>query len=472
MSTCPVKRNYIWKACCKFNLTFFFIDLRNVLQFDKYFIFWSYGHSGALMRFFINKSNFDNKALFIILEGIAYTIVLNIYNPFVLMFAKRMGADDYHIALLNALPPLIAVFVLIPCSILIEKVNRKKSTTSLMILLNSIFYAIIAFVPFIPGQVKIIVYIILIGFMNWPGSLYITTWQSFFADIFNGSNANHVYSLRSKYSALFGLIAALFAGLILTEIPGNDSERLLIYQAFYIACFAITLLQLYFLSKVRQESSDPVDSRQTVSVPFKLSSFEEIFRNKGFMIFCLCTFLFHIAWQMGWPLFFLYNVDHAGLNEFQIGMVSVIAGITSFFSYSIWSRFIEKKGTRFVIIIGALGLALNPLFFTSLLSFSAIILVNVLAGFSGAGFTYTLFCSLLETLPENKKTIYISLFNTFINISGFISPFIGIWLYKLTGIYTAFFIIAVLRLLASSFYIIRWWTGRNTIKTINNTLEA
>ncbi len=425
------------------------------------------------MKLFINRLNYDNNALFIILEGIAYTIVLNIYSPFVLMFAKRMGANDFHIALLNSLPPLVAVFVLIPCGILIEKANRKKRAASLMILLNAIFYAVIAFVPFIPGQVKIIIYIILIGLMNWPGSLYITTWQSFFADIFSGSNANRVYSLRSKYSAFFGLLAALFGGLILTEIPGNDAERLIAYQAFYLACFVITLVQLYFLSKVRSGPSTASDGKLPAAVPFRLSSFKEIFRNKGFMVFCLCTFLFHISWQMGWPLFFLYNVDYAGLNEFQLGMISVIAGATSFLSYSLWSRFIEKKGTRLVIIIGALGLALNPFFFTSLLSFYAIILVNVLAGFSGAGFTYTLFCSLLETLPEDKKTIYISMFNTFINISGFISPFIGIWLYKLTGIYTAFFIIAVLRMMASSFYIVRWWTGRKiNSSSMDHTLGA
>ncbi len=423
------------------------------------------------MRLFRNKLNFDNKALFIILEGIAYTVVLNIYNPFILMFAKRMGAGDFHIALLNSLPPLIAVFVLIPCSILIEKANRKKSTTRLMILLNSIFYFFIAFVPFIPGQIKIIIYILLIGFMNWPGSLYITTWQSFFADTFSGSDANHVYSLRSKYSAFFGLLAALFSGLILTEIPRNDSQRLVIYQAFYIACFAISLLQLYFLSRVRQKPAEAADKSQTATVAFKLSSFKEIFHNKGFMIFCLCTFLFHLSWQMGWPLFFLYNVDYAGLNEFQLGMISVVAGVTSFFSYSVWSKFIEKKGTRFVIIFGALGLALNPLFFTSLLSFYAIILVNVLAGFSGAGFTYTLFCSLLETLPEDKKTLYISLFNTFINVSGFISPFIGVWLYKMSGIYAAMFIIGMLRFMASSFYIVRWWTGRKSLNTAENSLK-
>lgn len=424
------------------------------------------------MRLFANKHSFDNNALFIILEGIAYTFVLNLYSPFVLMFAKRMGAGDFHIAMLNSLPPLVAVLVLIPCSILIEKANCKKRTTSLMILLNSIFYALIAFVPFIPNQHKIIIYIILIGLMNWPGSLYITTWQSFFADTFEGSGANRVFSIRSKYSAFFGLLAALCTGLILTEIPGNDKERIIIYQAFYLACFIITLFQLYFLSRVRQQPVNPDGNKKPVPLPFRLSSFKEIFHNKGFMIFCTCTFLFHVSWQMGWPLFFIYNVDYAGLNEFQIGMISVVAGIASLFSYPFWNRLIEKKGTRFVIIVCALGVALNPVFFTSRLSFYLIILVNILAGFSGAGFTYTLFCSLLETLPEGKKTIYISFFNTFINISGFISPFLGIWLYKLTGIYTAFFFICMLRMLASSFYIIRWRADRKTTNTINNTLEV
>lgn len=415
----------------------------------------------------------DTRPLFIVLEGIAFTVVLNIYNPFVQMFAKRMGANDFDIALINSLPPLVAIFVLIPCSILIERINKKKKTTSLMILINSLFYAAIAFVPFIPDRAKVILYIVLIGLMNWPGSLYITTWQSFFADTFKGSDANRIYSLRSKYSAFFGLLAALVAGLILTEIPRSDNERLLVYQLFYFACFVFTLLQLFFLSKVRQKGGDEQrDIGNNTQAPFKLSSFKEIFHNKGFMVFCFLTFLFHVTWQMGWPLFFLYNVDYAKLNEFQLSLISVAGGISSFFSYAVCSRLIEKKGTRFVIIIGALGLSLNPFFFSGLMSFNLIIIINIVAGFSGAAFNYTLFCSLLETLPEDKKTIYISFFNTFINISGFGAPLIGISLYKITGIYKAFLIIGILRIIASAFYVIRWRIAARSVKTINNSLEV
>jgi MFS family permease len=94
----------------------------------------------------------------------------------------------------------------------------------------------------------------------------------------------------------------------------------------------------------------------------------------------------------------------------------------------------------------------------------SLIAINAFIGISGAGFTLTLFCSLLEMLPENKKTIYTSFFNTFINISGFIAPLIGIWVYSRLGIYHAFLLIGILRVLASMFFIARWWTGRRKYK--------
>lgn len=412
------------------------------------------------------KDRKGSNSIYIILEGIAFTVVLNLYNPFIQMFAKRMGAKDIHIALLNAIPPLVAIFVLIPFSILIERQNRKKRTTMLLILVIAFFYAAIAFVPFIPHQEKVVVFVLLIGLMNWPGSLYNTTWQSFFADNFGGADANRVYSLRSKYGALFGLVTVLATGLILTELPRSDSERMVVYQLFYAACFAISLLQIYFLSRVREKRPEPFHGdpgesgvSRRPAMTFGWAELKEMAGNRSFMVLCLCAFLFHISWQMGWPLFFLYNANHAMLNELQLGMVNVVIGLTSFLSFSVWNRLIEKRGNKLVIMLSALGLAINPFFFTKLFGFYYIMGVNIMAGAAGAGFALSLFCSLLETLPEERKTVYISVFNTLINISGFVSPLVGILIHGRLGIFSAFFIIGILRLAASSSFVIRWWTG-------------
>ena len=395
--------------------------------------------------------------MFLILEGIVYTMVINLYNPFVQMFEKRMGGNDFHTALLNAIPPLVAIFVLIPFGMIIEKINRKKQTVLLLLAVLSLFYAAIAFVPFIPHQVKVLVYVALIGLMNFPGSLYLTTWQSFFADNFKGSYAGRIYTLRSKYSSLFGLITVLVTGLLLTVIPKSDEERLMLYQLFYGVCFALTLLQLFFFSRVRGQPEPADDSpADKLSHKITIEDLKGVFRNRKFMIFGLCGFAFHLFWQMAWPLFFIYNTDFARLNEFQLGLTNVASGLTMFLSYSFWNKWMEKKGSSFILILGALGLSLNPLAYATMLNFPGLLILNLCSGFAAAGFNLSLFCNLLETLPEEKKTVYISVFNTITNITGFVAPFIGVWMYNRTNIFFAMGLDGAFRLIATGMYFIKW----------------
>ena len=407
-------------------------------------------------------------AMFLIMEGIVYTMILNLYNPFIQMFGKRMGAENIHIALLNAAPPLVAIFVLIPFGMLIERINRKKQTVLILLFISSLFYAAIAFVPAIPHQAKVMLYVILIGLLNCPGALYLTTWQSFFADNFKGSHANRVYSVRSKFGTFFGLLTVLLTGLLLTTVPKSDEDRLFLYQIFYGACFALTLVQLLLFSRVGERNEHQTghtagtDAESKSSHAFGKADFAGILSNKPFLIFCLCSFAFHFFWQMGWPLYFIYNANYANLNELQLSLVSVASGLAQFLSYSFWNKQSEMRGSSLIIVIGAVGIAVNPLFFTVLHSFPMILLINVFVGFFIAGFNLTLFFSLLQTLPEKSNTVYISVFNTLINISGFIAPLIGVWIYNKTNIYMSLGIIGLLRIIASMLYLIRWRKMRNT----------
>lgn len=394
---------------------------------------------------------------FIVMEGIAAAIVLNLYNPYTQMFAKRLGATDIHIALINSLPQLVAILILIPCSIFIDNIKNKKLVTCLLIGINSVFYFIIAFLPFLPNSYRLIAYIIFIGLMNWPGSLYTTTWQAFFSYTFNTRDISGIYSSRSKYGAFFGLLTALITGYILSIVPKSDEGRILIYQIFYFLCFAFSIAQVIFLSRVKQEECEVIGCNDNTIKSFNKGDFKEIFSNKPFIIYCLCVFAFYFSWQMGWPLFFIYSVDYIKVNEFQLGLITVASGLSSFFSYPLWNKLMEKKEAKLVIIFGAFGLAVNPFFYTQTLHLYTVILINLVIGAAAAGYTLTVFCNLLEVLPESRRTVYISVFNTFINVSGFIAPLVGIWLNRKTGIFLAFMIIGILRLIAVGLFIMRWY---------------
>lgn len=403
--------------------------------------------------------NFSKPAMFLILEGIAYTTVFNLYNPFIQMFAMRMGGNDLHTALLNAIPPLVAIFTLIPLGILIERINRKKQTVLLLILLMSGFFAAISFIPVLPQSSRVMVYVMTIGLLNLPGALYLTTWQSYFADNFEGSFANHIYTLRSKYSQLAGFIIVLATGIALTYIPKSDAQRIDVYRIFYILCFTLTLLQLYFFSKVKGKESVQRDVSITAhSFTFSRKDLSELLSNRKFIIFCGCSLAFHFFWQMAWPVLFIYNTQYAFLNEYQLSIVNVFSGIGQFISFSFWSRLIEKKGNSLIIAISASGFALIPLMCSlAILSFPVIVLQNFIAGIFTAGFNLSLFLGLIETLPDGKKTVYVSFFNTLINITGFIAPLVGTWLYNKTNMFFILGIDGILRLFGTFLYLLRWY---------------
>jgi MFS family permease len=434
------------------------------------------------MRFFRNRGS---GAMFLIMEGIVYTTAFYLYNPFIQMFSKRMGGGNIHTALLNALPPLAAAFTLIPFGILIERINRKKQTIAVLLGVLSLFFAAVSFVPVIPGATKVIIYVALIGLMNCPVSLYVATWQSFFAENFKGSFANRIYTLRSKYSTLFGLVTVLTAGLILTNIPSSDAHRISFYRSFYAICFALTLLQIFFFSKVRERrapnSADASDMAQvsdnavasdTAQAPgelkpfFKISKgdFAGILTDKPFIIFCICGFAYHFVWQMAWPVLFIYNTDYARLNELQLSMINFLQGLAQFFSFSLWGKLIEKKGSSMAIIIGAAGIAATMLAFTTLISYPMILVVNIFSGIFLAGFNLSLFLNLLEILPQDKKTVYISIFNTITSITGFAAPLAGIRIYELTSVYFTLGLAGILRFAATGLYLLRWLNARNQAK--------
>ena len=116
------------------------------------------------------------------------------------------------------------------------------------------------------------------------------------------------------------------------------------------------------------------------------------------------------------------------------------------------------------IIIGAAGMAATPLAFTTLISYPMILVVNFFSGIFLAGFNLSLFLSFLEILPHDKKTVYISIFNTITSITGFAAPLVGIRIYELTSVFFTLGLAGILRFAATGLYLLRWLNAGNRAK--------
>lgn len=418
-----------------------------------------------MKKIFFRLNHLDTasrNAMFFTLEGAVGAIILNMANPFFSMFARRMGASDYQIGLVSSLPALIGILALIPGSILVDKSENKKKVVSFLILLFGIMYPLAALTPLF-GNYKVTVFITIIALMNWPFSVFNISWQSFFSDVMV-SKFNLAFTKRTHVSTILGTTTALVAGLLLSYIPRNDSERIMMYQLFFFLSFILAIVQSWFLSRV----TAPPILKDNYNKPNKLILIKECLNNlvlyKEFRIFTILALIFHVAWHMGWPLFFIYEVDVIGVNEAWLSYVNVAVGFAGVITYSFWGKAIEKKGAKLILIAGTFGLAINALSMLLIHTRYMLLIQSTITGLTFSAFTLAIFENLIEVVPKKNKTINIALYTTLINISQFISPLVGVWLYKQTSIVFALGFVGCLRLFATALFVIRYLKSKNKNK--------
>lgn len=400
----------------------------------------------------------SKNAVFFTFEGAVGAIILNLANPFFSMFARRMGANDYEIGLISSLPALVGILALIPGSILVDRSSNKKKIVSILILLFGIMYPLAALTPLL-GNFKVPLFVTVIALMNWPFSVFNISWQSFFSDVM-AVQFNSAFTKRTRAATVMGTTTALAAGLLLSYIPKNDSERILMYQLFFGLSFVLSIIQSWLLKKV---SAPPVlksNEEKSKNLSLIKESLSNLITNKEFRIFIILSFIFHVSWQMGWPLFFIYQVDVVGINEAWLSYVNVAVGFAGILTYTMWGKVIEKKGAKFVLIIGTLGLAVNALTIILVKSQYMLLIQSTLTGLTFSAFSLAIFENLIEVVPKKNKTINIALYTTLINISQFVSPIVGVWFYKHTSIVISLGFIGAFRLLASMLFFFRYLKGK------------
>lgn len=401
-----------------------------------------------------NLDSYSRNSLFFVFEGTAAAAIFNLTNPFLSMFAKRMGAGDFEIGMVNSLPALIAILALIPGSLLVDAQYDKKRIVCVFILITGILYPLAALTPFM-GSRRVYLYAIIIALANWPFSVFNISWQSFFSDVFPCGRRNFAYASRTRAYTFIGITVQFAAGLILAYIPHSNRQRIAVYQVFFASVFILALLQIWFLSRVKEY--EPPERKPLIHpFPALKQSLKSLISNMPFLKFTSNAFVFHISWQMAWPLFFLYQVDYLHMNEAWLSYINVAVGIAGIITYPFWSRMIERKGANWTLIAGAIGLSMNPLLIITTKSLYVAFLYNVLLGLTFSAFQLALFENLMDTVPQENKTLNIAIYTTLINVSGFISPMIGVWLYRLTSIYISMSISGALRFCATGLFVLSY----------------
>lgn len=384
-----------------------------------------------------------------IVNGILYTLVTNLYKPFAQKFIYRLGGGETHVSLFNSLPGLVALFAIIPGVLYMYKASSKKRMLSNTFFLSRFITLLYAFVPFVPAEFQPITFVIITAMMSFPESVSTTALQSFTAEVFDEGSRARAITSKNKYTTFASLISLMILAQVLNVFGTTNEKAIMVYQIFFVLAFAVGLVEIFTFNKMKETTVS-----ETVSINFK-ESIKEVFSNKAYLGFLVCSLTFHFGWQMGWGLFSIYQIDNLKADETWITILGVTSNIVMFFSFNFWSKLIEKKGNSHAATFATFGMAATPILYVLSRNLYVLTVSGLIMGFFTAGTVTVILNFLLEVSPQKNRIMYVAVHATLTNVTLFIGPLISDMVLKATDIYIALMVTAFFRFLGSAAFLLR-----------------
>ena len=399
-------------------------------------------------------------------EGILITLINNLVGSNNNLYAIRLGAGDYELGLVTMLPQLVGMAILIPGGILTDVLKNKRDMVTSALFAVACVYILLGFVPNL-GSYKLGSFLALLAISSAPMTIYNLSWQAYFSDVIHPNGRNSVLAVRSSLSFLIGITITLAAGALLSSASTN-TEKITLHQIFLWAAAALLLIQIFVLKKIPEQVNE---TNKRLNLSDLRIAFVDLLHNRKFLGFIGVALFFYMTWHMDWTLYFIGQTQYLGMNEAWLSYVNIGNAIIQFLTMGIWSKINSRHGVRFAIIFGSLGLSLCPLgmiITTSIQTANAkiiFLIINTLFNITLATTTLNILQCLLQVIPNNNKTLNISIYTALVTLSNGVMPFVGVSIYQKLGanisaLHTVFIAIFVLRIIATGFWALRWWMLR------------
>lgn len=431
---------------------------------------WHSKISTHIMKTFTHILKNDKTMLLFAYEGLLIAIITNLINNNNNLFASRLGASDFQLSLVTALPQFVGMLVLIPGALITDRMTNKKQMVILSLIALSIVYFSLGFIPML-GHYSLLAFLILLPISIGPMTIYNASWQAYFSDVVPLQRRNRTFTFRTKWTFITNIMVPLLTGFLLSSVTTTNNKLKLHQSFFWMSCILI-FMQIFVLKKI---TGGDVKVVHKVGLGDLKKVIIDLIHNKKFLGFVGVALFFYMTWQSDWTLYYIVQVNYLKYNEAWLSYVSVGGAAMQFVTIGFWSRVNEKHGIRFSIILGGFALCFFPLiviFSTSLplgLGKIVFLVLNILANFAFATVTLNILQCLLQVIPERNKTLSISIYTMLISLSNAIMPMVGVKVYTFFGsnlhaLWTTFTIIFFFRIVATFLWILRWWLLRKEAK--------
>jgi hypothetical protein len=374
----------------------------------------------------------------VLIDAIGVGITAGV-GSFLSVFMVRLGATDFQVGLLTAMPALTGMLLAMPVG---EFLARKRNIVPWFArsrFLVLICYVLTGLVPFFitnraPGAI-----ILIWALATLPQTLVTVGFTVVMGGVAGPAGR---FTLMSRRWAILGLansLTVLIVGQMLQwfQFPLN-------YQVVFIGSAVGALISVIFSSSIKLPPQEVVASRRGLIDTFRGHS-GTLRQNRPFVNFTASQFVFRWGMALALPLLPIYWVKNAGATDQQISAINFASTMTMMAAYFLWSRIILTRGKRWVLLVSALGVSFYPALTAVTLQPQILVIWAGLAGLFVAGVDLVFFDIVLSTCPADEQAAYVGMYQTTVYVATFLAPLAGTALSTAIGIVPALILASVLR---------------------------
>jgi MFS family permease len=355
-------------------------------------------------------------------------------GAFLTGYALMLGADDFEIGLLIAIPYIAQISHLFGAYV-VELTAARKAITVGTLTAGRVIYLCLVFLPFAAflGGAKIAVLLVVMAVAAALAMAGSNAWICWMGDLIPEQFRGRYFGTRNRYLMVVTVVLSLAGGKFLDWFRGRGAEA----AGFGWLFGAGVLFALVAFLFIVLQPSVPIKKARTGRLWRLLA---EPFRDRNYRSMLLFFVVFYGGVGFSIPFFNPHMIKNLDMSYFEIGVFSVTVSLSAFAAYRFWGTAIDKAGNRSVLIICTVIIISIPLFWLTPQAGAIwpVWLIGIWTGIGWSGFNLTAFNLPIALSPRGNRSFYLAVYSSATGLAVFIAGTLGGLLAdSLTGIETS-----------------------------------
>lgn len=342
--------------------------------------------------------------------GILSAAMGGITLPFIIVIARMtLKASAMEVGLLTMAPAAGYMLSIVWAKLTLGRRKMPYAVYPWIIARSLFFFAIFATC----SRTFTGLYILFCIFTSIAVPPYTDLMKEIYPDSARGRIMGYVRVLTSVASIIFALIA----GVVLKYV----SYR---YVFPVAAVFGVASALVFNKIPTHQTTGEP----GVRLLPFIWDSVVVLFKDKGYMWFCLGIFVYGFATYFAAPVFALYEVDNLHVATVRQSVFTFVTSAFSMIGYFYWGTRLDRRRPEKIVAVQCLAWVFVPIIYIFAMKWWVLMPAKVLVGFLGAGNDLAYFMGVIYFAPRERLSQYQAIFLTLIGIRAIVGPLSAGWL--------------------------------------------